>query len=786
MDKIKKFISRYKLWFIVFGVACIPALYNLSFLGSMWNPYSNVKRLPVAVINNDKSYTSNGKILTIGQDITDKMKKTESLDYHFVDKKVAENGLRNGKYYMVVTLPSDLSKNASSLLSENPKKMTISYETAQGSSLFASKISNSAIEKLKSSVSDNITKSYTKSVFSQLTKLGSGVSQLATGGNTLNDGGNQLNQGAQILNNSIGELSQGGQKLSQGAGQLSSGIETYTDGVGQLATGLTSLSSGITSYTGGVSQLANGSSQLNENSQTLLNGLTQLSSGISQISQLTQGLQSIEKGLEGTSQLSKASLQELSILSTQLGQLVSQANTEKESQLSSLKSEATNLSTSLNHVIDSQNAHLSNQLSNLEATATYQSLTNEQKTELVNALSVNDEISLSSVQTNIANIINLLETLSPSESNLDLQSSQERLTKASQYIGQLDSVLSTQLTPATQQLIEGGKSLQLGLTQGVSSLQSGLERYTSAVGSLSNGLNQLNTNSIQLITGTAQLQSGSQTLSNNSSSLVRGSKSLVSGIETENTGISTLNDGSSQLSNGLSTLSSNLGTLSVGLDTISRQLSLVSVTDKNADRVVQPLTLSHKDKDSVSVNGVAMAPYMVSVSLMVIALSANVVFEKLLYGTDNNNKKKAFKKKLIINSLVALLDTIILYVTLHLMGVEMLYPILTFVLILLGSYVFMAMVTLLILISDQLGSFVALLLLLLQTGSSGGSYPIELSPKVFQILNPYLPMSYLVSGLRQTISRTGQVNHQLTILSGFLASFVILIYLVYSKKKMEN
>lgn len=542
MDKIKKFISRYKLWFIVFGVACVPALYNLSFLGSMWNPYSNVKHLPVAVVNNDKSYTSNGKTLTIGQDIADKMKKTESLDYHFVDKKVAENGLKNGKYYMVVTLPSDLSKNASSLLSENPKKMTISYETAQGSSLFASKISNSAIGKLKSSVSDNITKSYTKSVFSQLTKLGSGISQLATGGNKLNDGSNQLNQGAQNLNNGIGQLSEGGQKLSQGAGHLSSGIETYTAGVGQLSTGLTSLSSGITSYTSGVGQLANGSSQLDANSQTLLNGLTSLSNGTSQINQLTQGLQGIENGLEGTSQLSKASLQELSNLSTQLGQVISQASPDKTSQLSNLKSEVTNLSTSLNHIIDSQNAHLSNQLVNLEATATYQSLTDEQKAELVNALSVNDEIPMSSLQTNITNIINLLETLSPSESGLDLQSSQKSLTKASQYIGKLDSVLSSQLFPATQQLIAGSQSLQLGLTQGASSLQSGLERYTSAVGSLSNGLNQLSTNSIQLISGTSQLQSGSQILANNSSSLVTGSQSLISGIETENTGISTLHD----------------------------------------------------------------------------------------------------------------------------------------------------------------------------------------------------------------------------------------------------
>ncbi len=38
------------------------------------------------------------------------------------------------------------------------------------------------------------------------------------------------------------------------------------------------------------------------------------------------------------------------------------------------------------------------------------------------------------------------------------------------------------------------------------------------------------------------------------------------------------------------------------------------------------------DKDKVDTNGVGMAPYMISVSLMVVALSTNVIFAKSLTG----------------------------------------------------------------------------------------------------------------------------------------------------------
>ncbi|MFT9239104.1 MAG: YhgE/Pip domain-containing protein, partial [Bifidobacterium aquikefiri] len=135
---------------VIAAVSLIPALYNLIFLSSMWDPYGNVANLPVAVVNQDKSATVSGKSLALGDQIMKSLKKQKSLDYHFVSAQHATNGLANGDYYMVVTLPGDLSKDAGTLLGDNPTTPTVRYSISEGHNFTASKMVTSAANALKS------------------------------------------------------------------------------------------------------------------------------------------------------------------------------------------------------------------------------------------------------------------------------------------------------------------------------------------------------------------------------------------------------------------------------------------------------------------------------------------------------------------------------------------------------------------------------------------------------------------------------------------------------------
>lgn len=80
----------------IIGVACVPALYNISFLTSMWDPYGRLDQLPVAVINQDQSASFQDKTLTIGDDMVDNMKESKVWISTLYQKRMRRKAWKKG------------------------------------------------------------------------------------------------------------------------------------------------------------------------------------------------------------------------------------------------------------------------------------------------------------------------------------------------------------------------------------------------------------------------------------------------------------------------------------------------------------------------------------------------------------------------------------------------------------------------------------------------------------------------------------------------------------------
>lgn len=768
LEELKALIKSPKLWVTMIGVALVPALYNLSFLGSMWDPYGNVDDLPVAVVNQDKSSTLNDQTLSIGDDMLDSMSKNKALDYHFVSAEKAEEGLENGDYYMVITLPEDLSEKAASLLTDDPEKLTINYQTTAGRSFVASKMSESAMTKLKDTVSENITETYTKAVFKSMSGLQDGLQEASDGGNELLSGSQQLESGSQTITDNLNTAASGSQTLADGTATLSSGLTTYTNGVSTLASGANELNSNSVALISGIAQLKESSTQVQrlvDGANSLTDGLQQLATSTTLSAEETENIQSLISGLPqlnaGIQQLN-ASVSEISTnvdipqISTVLSDIASQAQ----------------------GILEAEEKDSSARLTAIQATDAYQSLGVAQRAELVNALntsgnSVSQQAQqiLTDVQTMKASLTALSTKLQTAvsqianRSNVALPGSVKALTTLSTGLNQVNTATTTQLVPGSSQIASGISTLNTKLSSGANELLTGATTYTNAVSQIASGANQLAASNSQLTSGASQLQSGAETLASGSSQLASGSDTLTSGLTTLTSGISTLTSSLSEASN---------------------QLSLVSVTNKNAKLVSNPVSTKETDNDSVKVNGIGMAPYMIAVSLMVVALSTNVIFASSLSGRPVKNRFEWAKQKLFINGLISTVGSLVLYGAIQFLGFEANYEWRTIFLIILGGWTLMALVTALVGWDNRYGSFLSLLMLLLQIGSAGGSYPIELSPKFFQVVHPYMPMTYIVTGLRQTISMTGSIGTQIGVLSALLVVFMVLGLIIYRQPRTEK
>ncbi|HEL1637737.1 YhgE/Pip domain-containing protein [Streptococcus suis] len=816
LRKVKNIFKKPMTLVTIIGVACVPALYNISFLTSMWDPYGRLDQLPVAVINQDQSASFQDKTLTIGDDMVDNMKESKSLDFHFVSEKDAEKGLEEGDYYMVITLPEDLSEKATSLLTNQPEPITISYQTSKGHSFVASKMGESAMEKLKTSVSETITETYTTAVFDSMREIQTGMVEAADGSQQLTNGASQLESGSQTLSNGLTTLTTSGQALLTGANQLATGLVSYTDGVNQAATGSQTLSSGLTTYTNGVASLASGAEQLNANSSQLIAGVGQLQSGASQVEQLVTGANQLQAGLEqlaSSTSLSAEQSSQIQALLTGLPQLqaaIGQLNDSLSSigglavDTSTLSSLLTEMGAQAQGLLTAVQTDKTASIEALQATATYQNLPADQQAELVGALQNSPSTTATVAQTILDQLSQLSQTLSSLQSLSGMATQMNQLQSAvgqintvanqalpgattaienlSSGLNQVNTALNQQILPGTQTLTSGVSQLQRQLSSGASQLMSGVTAYTAGVAQLAAGVAQLVANNSSIQSGGDQLTSGLATLASNSGQLVSGSGQLALGSQQLIAGADQLASGGKTLTSGITSLRTGSETLTNSLSSASQQLSVVSVEDKNAQAVSQPVTLEHSDQDDVKTNGVGMAPYMVSVALMVAALSANVIFVKHIDNRSYRNRWDWAKGKLLLNGIIASLAAVILYGVLRLIGIESAHPMATLGLILLASWTFMALVTALVGWNNRFGSFASLIILLLQLGSSAGTYPIELSPRFFQIIQPYLPMTYSVSGFRQTISMVGNSSHQVWMLSLFLVGFMGFGLLIYNQK----
>ena len=155
-EEWKRLLHNPLLIVVVAAIILIPSIYAGFFLASMWDPYGELDKLPVAVVNLDKGAEYNGEDLEIGNDLVDKLKEDGSLDFAFVDQSEAEQGLRDGKYYMVVTIPEDFSYKASTVTTSDPEKMQLLYETNPATNYVAMKLSESAMTKIEMSLDQKV------------------------------------------------------------------------------------------------------------------------------------------------------------------------------------------------------------------------------------------------------------------------------------------------------------------------------------------------------------------------------------------------------------------------------------------------------------------------------------------------------------------------------------------------------------------------------------------------------------------------------------------------------
>lgn len=324
------------------------------------------------------------------------------------------------------------------------------------------------------------------------------------------------------------------------------------------------------------------------------------------------------------------------------------------------------------------------------------------------------------------------------------------------------------LGQATEKLSQSGTALKAGAEK----LGESYVQIDSGVASLNLALGQASEKATLLSDGAAKLNSGAQ--------------AIASGLEKAASGSSALSDNAGKILAGEEKLREGIQTLDQGVaeakDKVSESVAEASDKVKDLDGI-EAYTADPVDFDDEKVNpipdyGTAFTPYFVSLSLWVGALIMFIAIyldEKVRFRRSKQNSK-GIARYLTYTGIGVAQAIVLAFVLRRGLHLEVKQVGLFYLTCIAISLAFVSIVRFLIVHLADVGKFVAILLLILQLTACGGTFPMELVPRFFQVINPAMPMTYSVDILREVISGVDYSNFygNLTVLSGITLTFLLL------------
>ena len=341
---------------------------------------------------------------------------------------------------------------------------------------------------------------------------------------------------------------------------------------------------------------------------------------------------------------------------------------------------------------------------------------------------------------------------------------------------------AAKVSDSSTKVKEGAKEVQKGASKvndGVDAVNKGSEAVKNGAKEVEKGSEELESavdpslmpdgpikeyaeGNVKLANGTTQVAEGSSKLADGSVSLAEGSSKVANGSSRVAEGSSKLADGSVELAEGSLTLAAGSQLLSTSaaqaLFTAAGALSssadsLAGITGINetilGEYFYSPVKLDRHEVFPVPDYGSQVSPFYLVLSMWVGGL---ITCTMLKPGRSEGTKYSPLEMyfgKLAVFLFMAFFQSIVTIIGSFVLGIYIANVPLFIFSVILVSGVFMAFIYSLVSALGDVGKAVAIVLLVIQISGTGGIYPVEIMSQIFNVLNPFLPMTYAITLVRE-------------------------------------
>lgn len=169
--------------FIIIGVLLIPLIYSFFYLKSYWDPFGNMNKIPVAIVNKDNGVNGINK----GTILINKLLDKDVLNIKIVSEDQAKKGLINKKFYGAIIIPENFTLTVNSATSDNIQNATIEYIANEKSNYLASQLIEYVISEVHYEINLNIGFQVISNVSDNLREIPTKLNKISSQANTLKD-----------------------------------------------------------------------------------------------------------------------------------------------------------------------------------------------------------------------------------------------------------------------------------------------------------------------------------------------------------------------------------------------------------------------------------------------------------------------------------------------------------------------------------------------------------------------------------------------------------------------
>ncbi|NTU89081.1 MAG: YhgE/Pip domain-containing protein [Actinobacteria bacterium] len=712
---------------LVAVIAVIPLLYGALFLWSILDPYNSLGEIPVAVVNNDEGTKHGKEEINIGDDLVASLEDNdEGLQWNFVSADEAGKGIAAGDYYIMLTIPKDFSRNIASATTDTPTQALVEIEYNQSLNMIASQIGESVFEQVIAALRENVSEQFYENIFVSMDDAAVNIQESA-------DGAGDLSKDLKAMHLGSGIITQGLSSSATGAAALTGGLEELATGTKTLDTGTQALATGMETFATGTEALAAGAEQVSATGQTLASGAEELAAGTEQLATSIHGISALMTpfaiGIQG----------------------LADATVGMTEEADAFASDAYTVSTGVDS-IDS----------------------------ILNDPAKDDATKIAEIQAIMAGT----DGVPLSETALEVTAKARALAASAPVIEGGISAFNTMVnagdpatgTPSLVETIGALDSAMTGLNTGMHTFASGLALFSEQ------GLTPL-------AAGTAATAEGANQLATGTSSLAQGTSALATGTSAIAEGSAVLGAGLEQMAAGSSNLTENIGAAKEGSDdleiALEDRVEELSISDREKDAKIDvmsdPIAIEESYYTSVDTYGMGLAPYFIALGLWVGALVISLVRKPLnsRIVASNAVPSVAVWAGFLPMAAIAVVQAVLLCLVIQFaLKIEPLHIAGYYGFAILIALVFAAIVQMLSAAFGFPGKLVVVILLVLQLSSAAGTFPIETTPAFFRVINPFLPMTYAVAGMREFISGLNMAYAWECV--GVLCAFGVVAFLITS------